>query len=55
MRVKKLVSLTEAQVRWLREKSISLSKYVQEKINQDIEKELLEKPRIYNPEDGRTT
>ncbi len=54
MRKRVLICLTEAQIRWLKEKNIKLSNYVQSKINEDIEKELLERPEVLDANEEST-
>jgi len=50
LRSRKLITLIEAHVKWLEENNISLSRFVQAKINEEIEKSLAEKGRVFEPE-----
>lgn len=43
VRSKKTITILEAHSRWLKERKIKLSRFVQKKINEEIRKELLEK------------
>lgn len=43
MRIHKDITILEAHDKWLKERKIKLSRFVQRKINDEIKKELIEK------------
>ena len=50
-RKRKLITLREAHVIWLRERNISLSRFVQDKIEKEMKKELIERGNVFDPND----